>query len=40
MLVHQICGDGSRMGYERHMMRCVGRRVGEVKEIHSGGMKR
>ena len=29
------------MGFQWHVIRCVGRRgVGEVKEIHDGGMKR
>ena len=32
--------DISRMGLERNVMRCVGRRGGEVKEICGGGMKR
>ena len=29
------------MGFQRHVMRCEGRRGrGEVKQIHGGGMKR
>ena len=31
MLEHQICGDTSRMGFKRHVMRCVGRRWGRSK---------
>ena len=32
--------DTSRMGFKRHVMRCVARMEGEVKEIHGDGMKR
>ena len=41
MLERQICGDTSRIGFQRYVMRCVGRRRGgEVREIYGGGMKR
>ena len=41
MLEHQICGDTSRMGVNRHVTRYVGRRGRkEVKEMHGGRMKR
>ena len=33
--------DISRMGFYRHVTRCMGRRGrGAVKEVHDGGMKR
>ena len=39
MLEHNICGDIDE--FERQVIRCVRRTGGgEVKEIHSGGMKR
>ena len=35
-----IYEDVSRMGFQWHVMRCVsGRRVGEARDIHGGGMK-
>ena len=41
MLEQQISGNTSRMGFQRHVMRCVARRGGgELNEIHGGGMKR
>ena len=35
-----MCGDISRVGFYRHVMRRVGRRWRETKVIFGGGMKR